>query len=290
MTHVQEESMAAKLVIFTDLDATLLDRESYSWEPAREALDRLRGSGASLVMVSSKTFSEMRSLYAELGFTDPFIIENGGAIIFDSDLWTALRINPTIGSSPHQINQRFISMPLGRPYSQLVEQLGFLSRLARVKTRGFSSMSLEEITSLTGLPPDKAQLCRIRDYDEPFLLHGDRNDTERLLEIANQANLQMEQGGRFWHLFSHKGKGEAVSRLIDIYAGRYDRIYCVGLGDSPNDLSFLQLMNLAFLLGQPSEQELILEGNRKLRCCVDVGPGAWNSRIIEFLSNRKEFS
>ncbi len=282
--------MADKLVVFTDLDATLLDRESYSWESAREALDRLRGIGASLVMVSSKTFAEMRGIYDELGFTDPFVVENGGAIIFDSDHWPGLDSNTHLGLLPRQNNERFSHVPLGRPYLDLVAELGNLSWLAGAKTRGFSSMSLEEISILTGLPPDKARLCRIRDYDEPFLLHGNRQDAARLLKIANQAKLQMEQGGRFWHLFSHKGKGEAVSRLIDLYRGRYDRIHCVGLGDSPNDLSFLQLMDLAFLLGQPSEQELILAGNRNLRCCVDDGPGAWNSRIIDFLSNRKEFS
>ena len=34
--------MASQLVLFSDLDGTLLDHESYSFDAARPALDRLR--------------------------------------------------------------------------------------------------------------------------------------------------------------------------------------------------------------------------------------------------------
>lgn len=34
--------MQTKLIVFTDLDGTLLDHDNYSWQEAKPALDRLK--------------------------------------------------------------------------------------------------------------------------------------------------------------------------------------------------------------------------------------------------------
>lgn len=66
------------LLVFTDLDGTLLDHHTYSWQPARPALERLDGLKIPLILCSSKTSPEMLGLRAELGNRHPFIVENGG--------------------------------------------------------------------------------------------------------------------------------------------------------------------------------------------------------------------
>jgi mannosyl-3-phosphoglycerate phosphatase len=40
--------------VFTDLDGTLLDHETYSWEAARPALERLELSGILWILVTRK--------------------------------------------------------------------------------------------------------------------------------------------------------------------------------------------------------------------------------------------
>ena len=66
------------LIVFTDLDGTLLDHETYSLEPARPALDRLASEGIPLILASSKTAAEIDRLRAEIGCADfPAIVENG---------------------------------------------------------------------------------------------------------------------------------------------------------------------------------------------------------------------
>ncbi len=279
--------MSRKLVIFTDLDSTLLDRDTYSWEPAKEALKRLREMGASLVMVSSKTLAEMSELHSELEFGDPFVIENGGGIVFNSG---SMSLEPlgTVNDLPlHKLDSNFALTPLGIPYSELVLQMETVSRLAGVKTRGFSSMSIEEISFLTGLSPDRTRLSRIRYYDEPFVIDGNNEEVDRLQQMFSNVKLSMERGGRFWHLFGHGGKGQAVSILIAIFKEKFGEFYSIGLGDSPNDLSFLKIMDLSFLLGQSMTEEF--SGMSKIKRCADEGPGAWNELVLKFLSDRKEF-
>lgn len=280
--------MSRKLVIFTDLDSTLLDRDTYSWKPAEEALKRLREIGASLVMVSSKTFAEMVELHCELEFGDPFVIENGGGIVFNSGSMSLQHLGIRNDWPIQSLDSSFTLMSLGMPYSELVSRMKTVSKAAGVKTRGFSSMSIEEISFLTGLPPDRAKLCSIRDYDEPFVIEGNNEEIDLLHQMFSSVNLRMERGGRFWHLFGHGGKGQAVSILKGILEEKFGEFYSIGLGDSPNDLSFLKIMDLSFLLGQSMTEEF--RGMSTIKRCADQGPGAWNELVLEFLSDRKEFS
>ncbi|MEM9278462.1 MAG: HAD-IIB family hydrolase, partial [Pseudomonadota bacterium] len=67
-----------QLIFFTDLDGTLLDHETYSHEPAREALDAIRNNDIPLILASSKTAAEIEPLRNELGFDHcEAIVENG---------------------------------------------------------------------------------------------------------------------------------------------------------------------------------------------------------------------
>ena len=47
------------LIIFSDLDGTLLDHDDYRWQAADPALARLRAANIPLVLNSSKTVPEI---------------------------------------------------------------------------------------------------------------------------------------------------------------------------------------------------------------------------------------
>lgn len=53
------------LVVFTDLDATLLDEETYGYEAAAPALQELRRLGAPLVLCTGRTRAEVEPLHRE---------------------------------------------------------------------------------------------------------------------------------------------------------------------------------------------------------------------------------
>src|SRR5277367_1451650 len=75
------EQATRMILLFTDLDSTLLDGEAYSWEPARPAIDRLRAEEIPWVFVSSKTRAEVEFWRRETGNTHPYIVENGAALV-----------------------------------------------------------------------------------------------------------------------------------------------------------------------------------------------------------------
>ena len=69
-----------QLIIFTDLDGTLLDHHSYSFEAASEALAEIKSRDYPLVLISSKTAAEIQDIQQQLAIASPFISENGAAV------------------------------------------------------------------------------------------------------------------------------------------------------------------------------------------------------------------
>ena len=77
----QHPTSRARAVVFTDLDGTLLDHDSYAWTAAAPALDALKQAGVPLVLASSKTAAEIAALHAELGLgRTPAIVKKGAGL------------------------------------------------------------------------------------------------------------------------------------------------------------------------------------------------------------------
>jgi predicted mannosyl-3-phosphoglycerate phosphatase (HAD superfamily) len=81
----------------------------------------------------------------------------------------------------------------------------------------------------------------------------------------------------------HKGKGIAVSVLIQAYRKAYGAIHTVGLGDGPNDFPFLALVDSAFLLGGAHSRFVLTEEMRKARLIHRSGPEGWNEAVLSLL-------
>ncbi|MGZ3539253.1 MAG: HAD-IIB family hydrolase, partial [Thermodesulfobacteriota bacterium] len=110
-----------KLVIFTDLDGTLLDRDTYSFEPAQPALHLILQRNIPLVLSSSKTRAEIELYRRKLENGHPFISENGGAIFIPKDYF----------SFQYPYNREtdgFFVLELGTFYLHIIEVLESIKR------------------------------------------------------------------------------------------------------------------------------------------------------------------
>lgn len=79
---MKDRSINVQLVIFTDLDGSLLNHEDYSFTAARPSIERIKTAGIPLIITTSKTRLEVERLQQEMGIREPFIVENGGGIFF----------------------------------------------------------------------------------------------------------------------------------------------------------------------------------------------------------------
>ena len=273
--------LPANLVVFTDLDGTLLDHRTYSWAAAEEALAELQRRRVPLVFVTSKTRAEVEVLQRKIGWIQPFVTENGGGIFlphgyFPQRLEDATRVG------------RYHCLALARPYNEIVEELEAVAEQAEASIVGFHRMSAREIAQNTGLPLKQAALARQREFDEPFFFAGTSEEhIQRFVHVAKQHRIEITRGGRFWHAFSGSDKGKAVQRLMKLYrAALRSRQQSVGLGDSANDLPMLAAVDVAVIVQKPDgsyDAELVKKLPRAVRAPAP-GPEGWNEAILKILS------
>ena len=273
-----------KLVVFSDLDATLLDPDTYQWLPAQEALLALKARNSGLVLVSSKTHAEVAPLHRELGLSDPFIVENGGGIALCEGASEQLLIQLRVKLGEPIRAHDGLLFALGTRYHELTEALQSMAVALGCQLHGFGSMLAPEVALLTGLSEQAAARSMARSFDEPFLVPDDLEGGDGLVrEAARRHGLTAVQGGRFWHLIGHSGKGEAVRVVIESYQDLYGPLLTVGLGDSPNDFPFLELVDIPVLLGDSRTTLEVPPALAGILRNPKAGPEGWNDSVLGIL-------
>jgi mannosyl-3-phosphoglycerate phosphatase len=264
------------LLVFTDLDGSLLDHHSYSFKGAAEALLQLHQLAIPLILTTSKTRAEIQKLQERLGLHEAFITENGGGIYL---------------SPGHSIqNQtelkhigKYRCKQLGRPYTYIRDI--FIKFRGRYGLKGFGDMSTGEIMQVTGLGREDAILAAQRDFSEPFLFMAEPRPQELQEEVAAHG-LTVTRGGRFYHLMSaHQDKGRAVVETTRLFqAVCRDKLITVGLGDAENDYVMLKVVDIPVLIPKPdgSFTNMDIHGLRK---APYPGSRGWGAAITKILAD-----
>jgi len=267
--------MKDQILVFSDIDGTLSDFNTYSIEPALPALDALKKNDIPLIICSSKTRAEIEKFRLQIGNTRPFISENGGAVFIPLDYFSY--------EFPYSRKDfTYMIIEFGIPYHKIRTALQKIQDRFPDSVKGFGDLSAQEVANLCGLSPDEGFLAKEREYDEPFILE-DKKLVDEIQEIASEDNLQVIQGGRFFHLMGGNDKGKAVTYLTDISRRASDRITTIALGDSQVDLSMLQAVDYPVLVKKPDgsyDPNITLEN---LILSPGIGPEGWNLSILELL-------
>ena len=263
------------LLIFTDLDGTLLDHHSYSFKGAAEALQRLRRHAVPVILTSSKTRMELRKLQERLGLNEPFIAENGGGVFVPCD-YAELDI------SALEVLGDFGAQQFGRPYSYI--RRVFETLRPKYSIRGFGDMPVEEIMAATGLDLEDAILARQRDFSEPFLFLAEPR-LQELKEETAEHGLAVTRGGRFYHLMAAgQNKGRAAAETTRLFQAQCQgKIVTAGLGDAENDYLMLKNVDIPVLIPKPdgSFENMDLPGLRKAPYPGSRGWGAAITKILD---------
>jgi mannosyl-3-phosphoglycerate phosphatase len=243
--------MIAAAVLFTDIDGTLIDHDTYRPGPAAGALVDLQNAGVMVVLCSSKTAAEQVVLRAELGLEGPYIVENGAAV---------LGIDPPL--------------QLGLAYEEVRSGLRAAAAAASVVVRGYGDMTPDEIAARTGLDPAAAERAKGRSFSETFVIEdgGRRNGEAALARAMAERGLRMLRGARFLTAAGSHDKGTAVRALAARWGSGACRTY--GIGDYHNDVDMLAAVDVPMLVQRPGGEwaDLDLGGLIRLR---GIGPEGW---------------
>jgi mannosyl-3-phosphoglycerate phosphatase len=262
-----------KIVVFTDLDETLLERKTYSFEKALPALALLKERDIPLVICSSKTRAEIDVYRGKLENRHPFISENGGGIFIPESYFEDLH-----GFAAHETDG-YDLIALGTPYSSLRKSLVEL-RSEGFKLRGFGDMSPEEIAGLTRLSVEEAALAKQRHFDETFVFAGDMGE---LRAAVRKKGLNIAEGQLF-HLMGRNDKGKAVEILKELYIRKFGDTAFVALGDSPTDEPMLGSADYSVLVQKDDGTYDKRVSAPNLIKAEGPGPEGWNRAVTDLIN------
>lgn len=253
-------------IIFTDLDGTLLDHDTYQFDAAAKALVFIREHAIPLIINSSKTFAEIEPLQQKLGICQPFICENGAAVYFPTTL------NGQTDWHCHAFAE---------PRKRVLEILSDL-RGKGFAFRGFSDCSSEEIMTMTGLTETEAGLAEQRGFSEPLQWLDSEVEKQKFLAELKAQGLQAIQGGRFLTVCGDQDfdKGLAMEWFCTQHkADQQSSLLKIALGDSPNDFPMLRTADVAVLIKAKTNIELDIEHEGLLIKTCNQGPAGWQEAI-----------
>ncbi len=268
-------SLKDPLLIYSDLDGTLLDIHTYDWQPAAGWLERLQDHQTPVILCSSKTAAEMLQIQSDLGLDGlPFIAENGAVVQLD------VRWNDH-PNSPRLIN--------GVPHADIVQVINQLRADAGYKFTTFDDVDDKVLSEWTGLSRERAALARLHEASVT-LIWRDSDEQMAAFETALETlGLKFIQGARFWHILDARGgKDQAVSWLNEQYLQRDGMLpTTLGLGDGPNDAPLLDSVDLAVVIKGINRQGIQLKNDDPERVyhTQQPGPAGWREGLDHFVSS-----
>lgn len=270
-----------RIIVFTDLDATLLDQHSYDWTPAISALEIVESKGAELVLASSKTFSELGYFAERLCAQAPFIGENGGVMAIPN-------CHPLSSHTPEDPNHDGYSiLTNGLSRERLLQAIATLRSEFGFRLQGFADWSAHELGKLTGLSVTQAQKALRRQASEPILWQDTPKQLALFEREVERRGMKVIRGGQFLHVMGQTDKADAMNQLLEYYEASFPqaKFTSIALGDSENDVGMITNADIGVVIPNPKRTEpLVLEG-RNIIYAPQAGPSGWNDVVSELFES-----
>lgn len=272
---MQAPTNMAQLLVFTDLDGTLLDHHDYSFDAAVPTLKTLAMMEIPCIINTSKTFAELVVLRKALNLNTPFISENGAAV------WIP---KGQLNCSEHLIEtDTFWLKPFGPAREQLTELAqGFAKQFSFTP---FSELSSADVMHLTGLTEAEAVAAMERHFTEPLVWRDSPLALERFRKELEPHGIQAQKGGRFVHLMgSQCDKAKAMAWLKEQYQQQFaSPVTVIALGDGENDIGMLKAADIPVLIRSPKHLPPQIPGRHNILLTEKCGPAGWSEALNQIL-------
>ncbi|MEP1472026.1 MAG: HAD-IIB family hydrolase [Halieaceae bacterium] len=272
-------------LVFSDLDGSLLDHYSYSYEAAKPQIEALERAGIPLILVSSKTRAEILTLRTELANRHPFIVENGAAVFVPTDYFAEQPAN-TAERDGYWVRE------FAPPRSQWLAILADLRQEFLGCFDNFDNAGVAGIMSMTGLSEQQAVAANQREYSEPVRWLADPEQEAQFVLRLQAAGATAARGGRFISVSGLCDKGRALAWLRGHYplAEGQMAIDDLAIGDSVNDAPMLEQAGTAVVVRSPVHDYPTLTRSQRVIYTDSCGPAGWDEGVSRWLQSNNNFT
>lgn len=269
-----------QILVFTDLDGTLLDHHTYQYDEAEALINDLNKRNIPLIYSSSKTRVEIESLRVATSNQHPFIVENGSAV-YVPQKYFARKPHGTVPREDYWVKE------FSEPRTHWLEILSRLQKHFDNCFTSFSQLGATGIAEVAELSLDQAKLANQRQYSEPIMWMGDKEIRQAFINELVRAGAFVQQGGRFMSISGNNDKGSALRWLLVQYQAQQptETFHTVSLGDSQNDAPMLETSDTAIIVRSPVKDLPRLHGQKNTKISTSCGPSGWSTTLRETLKS-----
>lgn len=256
-------------LIFSDVDGTILDFVTYSFKDSLPAIELCASREIPLILVSSKTYTEMKHLVTALSLAFPFVFENGAGIVYPSGKVTIT------GKRVDEL----------RALKPIIESLIDDALWA-------DTLKCEELSNYTGLPASDVEAMMERKASVLFIskktLPG---NIDRINQKIAHAGIAITSGGKFFTVMdSEVHKGIAIHAIQKYYESKVKnkRIITYGIGDGINDIDMFNAVDKAYFVGDDTIFALISSNCHTLCNSTKKGPAGFRYIVTDIVKSYSE--
>jgi len=246
-----------KILIFTDLDGSMLHRETFMFDEVKEFVKEFDKNDLIIIPNTSKTQIEIENFLEELDISCPYISENGSSIHMLSIIDQRLPNEIVLSRKKEEILEIFDR----NIESNLKFKCQFVNNLSNFKK-----------IEILGLPKSKINDALNRKYTLPFKFTGTRKEKEYLFNQVLNLGLKIQEGDRVLNLGDEVSKGLAIKKFIS-YLDK-DDIVTIGIGDSSNDIDMLEVADFPCLIKNNESNFNGFKNKNYIRSSLEA-PSGW---------------
>ncbi|MGD1836799.1 MAG: HAD-IIB family hydrolase [Nitrososphaeraceae archaeon] len=281
-----------QIVIFTDIDNTLIQSHiiknnkiihEKNYGNIKSIIEKLNEKKIPLILCSSKTRMEQIKIRKECSISDPFIVENGGALYIPENYFTCNNFD-FVNNKDIKIKkiQNFHVIEFGKSFLHISRMLNEIRKEFNIDFKVFHDYTENELVKKIGIPIDDVKLMLNREYGET-ILEINENYVERMVKICKDYDLNMIKGSLYYTVSSLHDKGKAVSILKKIFqTNTAENFDFVAIGDAMNDLPMLINVDHPFLVRNSHNQYANIQ-LANLKKADGVGPFGWEEIVRQYL-------
>ena len=253
------------IVIFTDLDETLLKENKYHYNILNSFIKKLLKFGFIIIPVTSKTYLEVIDTLTHIKYKLPFSVENGAAYYLPIKNTKDYIYKKIL--NPYAVNKTIIRKILNKNiFKNYLQNIKFIENLPSIDQKKITKLNNKQLENFNS-----------RQYSLPVLLNGDKYFKKNFEASLLKYNLKVIFGGKLNNISGLHSKLNSLNFFTNQYKKklRTKKIITISLGDHQNDTEILNYSNYSGIIKNETYKVINLKKKNNIFRSFTSAPYGW---------------
>ncbi len=262
---MEVKQIKKKVIIFTDLDETLLKDNKFNHKILNNFIKTLLKKEYEIIPVTSKTYLEVIDLLKQIKYKLPFSVENGAAYYFPINNSKDYLYKKIV--NPHAVKKNTIKKIFNKSiFKSYLSHLKFIENLSIVEQKKITKLNSKQLKDFNS-----------REYSIPVLITGDKYFKKKFEETLFKYNLKIVFGGKLNNISGLHSKLNSLIFFSNKYKQRLrnKKIIIISLGDNQNDIEILNNSNYSGIVKNNIYKIVNLKKKKNIFRSFTEAPFGW---------------